>query len=82
MRDCTYFLYKALLNQFPYVPGREVRQDAERLAQAKIHPEPDMLDLLDCAEALADDRGCHAFQLGLDVGLSIAQEARQLQIEL
>ena len=41
-----------------------------------------MLDLLDCAEALADDRAGYAFQLGLNVGLSIAREGQHLQIEL
>ena len=40
-----------------------------------------MIDLLDCTEALAVDRSCHAFQLGLDIGLSIAQESRHLQAE-
>ena len=38
MYDCTYFLYKALLKQFPYVPGRDVMQDAEKLKQVKAHP--------------------------------------------
>ena len=89
MLDCTYFLYKALLARFPYVPGRDVRRDAETLAQIKAHPnhilEPyqiNMIELLDCTEALADDRASYAFQLGLDAGLSIAQEGRNLQTEL
>ena len=79
MRDCTYFLYQSLLERFPYVPGREVKSDAEKLKQAKTHTNQDILDLLDCAEALADDRAGYAFQLGLDAGLSIAQETRQLK---
>ena len=81
MRDCTYFLYKSLLERFPYVPGREVRRDAERLKQSKDQPGHDILELLDCAEALADDRASYAFQLGLDAGLSIAREGRCLQDE-
>lgn len=81
MRDCTYFLYKSLSERFPYVPGREVKHDAERLTQAKTHPDHDILELLDCAEALADDRAGYAFQLGLDAGLSIAREGRHLQVE-
>ena len=82
MLDCTYFLYKSLLERFPYVPGREVKRDAERLARAKTGSAHDMLDLLDCAEALADDRAGYAFQLGLDAGLSIAREGLNLQSEL
>ena len=88
MRDCTYFLYKALLKQFPYVPSEEVEYAAEKLEQVKAHldriPEPyqvDMIDLIDHADALANDRGRHAFLLGLDAGLSIAQESRHLQAE-
>ena len=88
MLDCTYFLYKALLNQFPYIPSGEVERDAERLRQIKADlnriPEPyriDMIRLIDCTVALEDDRCQHAFQLGLDVGLSIAQESRYLQVE-
>ena len=89
MLDCTYFLYKALLKSFPYIPSPETEYAAEKLEQVKAHPnhilEPyqmNMIDLLDCTEALADDRACHAFQLGLDAGLSIAQESRHLQAEL
>ena len=89
MRDCTYFLYKALLKRFPYIPSEEVEQNAEKLEQVKAHldrvPDPyqfDMIDLIDCIEGLANDRGRYAFLLGLDAGLSIAREGRNLQIEL
>ena len=89
MLDCTYFLYKALLKQFPYTPSPETEYAAGKLEQIEGHidglTEPcqiNMIELLDCTEALADDRGHHAFQLGLDVGLSIAQESRHLQAEL
>ena len=89
MLDCTYFLYKALLKQFPYVPSEEVEYVAEKLEQVKARldrvPKPyqiDMIDLIDHADALANDRGRHAFLLGLDAGLSIAQESRSLQNEL
>ena len=89
MLDCTYFLYKALLRHFPYVPSEEIEQNEEKLEQIKAHldrvPEPyylDMIDLIDCIEGLANDRGRHAFQLGLDAGLSIAREGQNLQIEL
>ena len=88
MRDCTYFLYKALLKRFPYVTSPDTEYAAEKLEQIENHldslPEPcqiNMIDLLDCTEALAIDRSCHAFQLGLDAGLSIAQESRHLQAE-
>ena len=88
MRDCTYFLYKALLKQFPYTPSSETKYAAEKLEQVKAHLdhvlEPyqiNMIELLDCNEALADDKACHAFQLGLDAGLSIAREGRCLQDE-
>ena len=89
MLDCTYFLYKALLRQFPYTPSPEMEYAAKRLEQVKAHldhvPEQylfDMLDLIDHADALANDRGRHAFQLGLDAGLSIAREGQNLQTEL
>ena len=89
MRDCTYYLYKALLKQFPYVPSGEVEYVAEKLEQVKAHldriPEQyqvDMIDLIDHADALANDRGRHAFLLGLDAGLSIAREGQNLQTEL
>ena len=88
MRDCTYFLYKALLKYFPYVPSEEMEQNAEKLEQVKAHleriPEPyqfEMIDLIDCIEGYANDRGRYAFQLGLDAGLSIAREGQQLQDE-
>ena len=88
MRDCTYFLYKTLLKRFPYVTSPDTEYAAEKLEQIESHldslPEPcqvNMIDLLDCTEALALDRSCHAFQLGLDLGLSIAQESRNLQVE-
>ena len=88
MLDCTYFLYKALLKSFPYVTSPDTEYAAEKLEQIEGHidslPEPcqiNMIELLDCTEALAVDRGCHAFQLGLDMGLSIAQESRRLQAE-
>ena len=88
MLDCTYFLYKALLKQFPYVPSPETEYAAEKLEQVEANmdrfPEPcqiNMIELLECTEALALDRSCHAFQLGLDAGLSIAQESRHLQYE-
>ena len=89
MHDCTYYLYKALLKRFPYTPSSDTEYAAEKLEQIEGHidglPDPcqiNMIELLDCTEALAVDRSCHAFQLGLDVGLSIAQEARSLQTEL
>ena len=82
MLDCTYFLYKALLKRFPYIPSSEMEYAAEKLKATKDQPSHDMLELLDCVEALADDRASYAFQLGLDVGLSIAQEGRNLQTEL
>lgn len=88
MYDCTYFLYKAILKRFPYVPSPETEYAAEKLEQIENHldslPEPcqiNMIELLDCTEALAIDRSCYAFQLGLDAGLSIAQESRYLQVE-
>ena len=89
MLDCTYFLYKALLKRFPYTPSPDTEYAAEKLEQVKAHldriPEQyqcDMIDLIDHADALANDRGRHAFQLGLDAGLSIAQESRHLQVGL
>ena len=89
MLDCTYFLYKALLKRFPYVTSPDTEYAAEKLEQIQNNldgfPDPcqiNMIELLDCTEALADDRASYAFQLGLDAGLSIAQEARQLQTEL
>ena len=89
MFDCTYFLYNALLKRFPYIPSPDTEYAAEKLEQLQGHldslPEPcqvNMLDLLDCTEALAVDRGCHAFQRGLDMGLSIAREGQNLQTEL
>ena len=88
MLDCTYFLYKAILKRFPYIPSSETEYAAEKLEQVKARldriPEQyqsDMIDLIDHADALANDRGRHAFLLGLNAGLSIAQEARQLQDE-
>lgn len=88
MLDCTYFLYKALLKRFPYIPGPETEYAAEKLEQVKARldriPEQyqsDMIDLIDYADSLANDRGRHAFLLGLDAGLSIAQESRHLQGE-
>ena len=88
MLDCTYFFYEALLRHFPYIPSEEVERDAEKLAQVKARlnriPEPyqlDMIDLIDCIEGIASDRGRYAFQLGLDAGLSIAREGLHLQAE-
>ena len=89
MLDCTYYLYKALLKRFPYVPSEEVEYAAEKLEQVKARldriPEQyqsDMIDLIDHADALANDWGRHAFLLGLDAGLSIAREGQNLQIEV
>ena len=88
MLDCTYFLYKALLKQFPYTPSPETEYAAEKLEQVKARldriPEQylcDMIDLIDHADALANDQGRHAFLLGLDAGLSIARESRHFQAE-
>lgn len=84
--DCTYFLYKALLKQFPYVPADEaeyavgqLKKAEARLKRAPKHLTRDLLVLIDSTELLANDRARHAFQLGLDAGLSIAQESRHLQ---
>ena len=64
MLDCTYYLYKSLLERFPYVPGREVRRDAERLARARINPDHNMLDLLEfMREKLSND----SFQLRVEL---------------
>ena len=75
--------------QFPYAPTDEVEQDSEKLEQVKARldriPKPyqlDMIDLIDCIEGLANDRGRYAFLLGLDAGLSIAREGLNLQTEL
>ena len=89
MLNCTYFLYKALLKRFPYIPSPETEYAAEKAEQVRARldriPEQyqsDMLDLIDHADALANDRGRHAFLLGLDAGLSIAREGQNLQAEL
>ena len=89
MLDCTYYLYKALLKRFPYTPSPETEYAAEKLEQVKARldriPEQyqsDMIDLIDHADALANDRGRHAFLLGLNAGLSIAREGQNLQVEL
>ena len=88
MLDCTYFLYKALLKRFPYVPTDEAEYADKQLkkVEARLNrtgklKKHDLLALIDSTDLLANDRARYAFQLGLDVGLSIAQESRHLQAE-
>ena len=89
MLDCTYFLYKALLKQFPYVPADEAKYAAkqlkkleDRLNRTRKLKKHDLLALIDNTDLLANDQARYAFQLGLDAGLSIAREGQNLQIEL
>ena len=88
MLDCTYFLYKSLLERFPYIPtdeaeyaDKQLKKVEARLNRTKKLKKHDLLALIDSTDLLANDRARYAFQLGLDAGLSIAQESRYLQAE-
>ena len=88
MLQCSYAIYKALLKQFPYVPGPDAEYAAKALEQvtARIAGAPEdqrdlLLALADNAEALANDRGRYGFLLGLDAGLSLSRELIGLQKE-
>ena len=87
MRTCTYLLYETLLRQFSFYPADNTEQfHAKQLteAKAKIKCFPKkyrhiIFLLTDSLEVLNHAKACHAFSLGLSLGLSLAQELESFQ---
>lgn len=89
MRDCSYLLYETLLSKYPYIPSAPSDTEAaDRYAlahsQARQLPEEyrhTVFELEDSLDILSFQKSHHAFLLGLDLGLSIAQTLGPLQQE-
>ena len=68
MLDCTYFLYKALLKQFPYVltdeaeyADKQLKKVEARLNRTGKLKKNDLLRLIDSTDLLANERARYAF---------------------
>ncbi|MBO5340007.1 MAG: hypothetical protein J6A62_03320 [Oscillospiraceae bacterium] len=81
MNDCSYILFELCKNRNPYYPSAPADQrTAQRLAEAKARLEAlneqyqhDLFELTDSMNILDYEHAHHAFLLGLDLGLSIAE---------
>ena len=81
MNDCSYILFDLCRNHHPYKPSEPTdRRTSQRLADAKTHLEalpPEyqhhLFEIIDSMNILDYEHSHHAFLLGLDLGLSIAE---------
>ena len=81
MNDCSYILFDLCRNRHPYRSSAPVdKHTAQRLATARAHLEflgpeyqQDLFELTDSMSILDYEHAHHAFLLGLDLGLSIAE---------
>ena len=87
MQSCKFLLYDNLSRQFPFSPTNDteqfyVKQLAKAKSQIKHFPKNYrhiIFLLTDSLEVLHHAEACHAFSLGLCLGLSLAQELHALQ---
>lgn len=84
MLHCSYALYAELLKRYPPEPDSVADEAKERLAEVKARLEQtvsrdDLFDLEDCLDILARCQAGHAFLLGLDAGLTLAEELAPFQ---
>ncbi|MEY8317546.1 hypothetical protein AALB19_09580 [Oscillospiraceae bacterium 50-58] len=87
MQSCKYLLYENLSRQFPFSPADDteqfyVKQSAEAKSKIKHFPKKYrhiIFLLTDSLEVLYHAKACHAFSLGLCLGLSLGQELNALQ---
>lgn len=87
MRTCTDALYENFLHRFPFRPDNDTeRFHVKQLAKAEVkiknfskkHRHTVFL-LTDSLEVLTYAKACHAFSLGLSLGLSLARELELFQ---
>ena len=87
MQFCNHILYENLSRQSPFSPADDTEQfHVEQLAESKskIKHFPKkyrhiIFLLTDSLEVLHHAKACHAFSLGLCLGLSLAQELSVFQ---
>lgn len=85
MQSCKYLLYENLSCQFSFSPTDDTEQfHVKQLAKSQIKHFPKkyrhiIFLLTDSLEVLHHAKACHAFSLGLCLGLSLAQELCALQ---
>ena len=90
MYDCSYFLFELCRERDPYVPATRTDQEAQqRFAAAKqladafpAEYQRTLFELTDSMDALEYSKSHHAFLLGLDLGLSVAQALLPFQAPL
>ena len=87
MTDILYSLYNWARKQYPYEPTADCERDtAQRLEQALQFQFPAeyknaVFEIEDSLRTQGHFESSHAFILGLDMGLSIAQELKPFQEE-
>lgn len=87
MQSCAYFLYESLLRQFPFSPSDATERayfDQLNAAESRVQQLPNeywhtIFDLINSMDVVDHAKACHAFSLGLGLGLSLAQEINFLQ---
>ena len=87
MYDTLYLLYELVIQKFPYEPRSptedgllEWLEQAQEKVRSCSEADQDLLfHLTDSMEILASFQACHAFTLGLDLGLSLSRELSRFQ---
>lgn len=84
MWDCIPFLYEISCKRYPFQPDSKLAQEQQALRDQlkQCLPEEHWHTFFlysTCSESLDYASACHAYLLGLDLGLAIAHAAAPLQ---